>query len=201
MQNAKFKEKEAKNWVVEEYAKVRDNAMKEMSRSRKRVRLPPKTREDLIAQAIGKFGLSKDFDVPKQTISDRVRKKRHTVWQPGEISPVIQVEVLLIPLIICAWALNRPLGVKNTIRLMNSLLKGTETAFKLIKWKEKRQMYNPKANLVDEAWWRGFERRNPELETKAGRKFPRNRADHCTDSAFRKMCDQNKVLSWTSKES
>ena len=35
-----------------------------------------------------------------------------------------------------------------------------------------------------------FGRRNPEIQTKAGRKWPRNRADQMHDVPFRKMYNQ-----------
>ena len=36
-------------------------------------------------------------------------------------------------------------------------------------------------------WWEGFKRRNPELETKAVRKWLRNKADHINIVTFVKM--------------
>ena len=39
-------------------------------------------------------------------------------------------------------------------------------------------------------WWELFKRRNPEIVSKAGKRFVRNRADHCHDVPFQKMYNQ-----------
>ena len=103
------------------------------------------------------------------------------VWHTGVTSPIIMAEVTLTAHIIQAWSLNCPLGVTETIELMNSLISETRHETMLIEWKTKRGILNPDPDvpLLGWSWWEGFKRRNPELETKAGRKWPRNRADHC----------------------
>ena len=83
-----------------------------------------------------------------------------------------------------------PLSVGEYISLMNDILEGTETVAHLIQWKKKKGMHNEDADLLGTAWWRLFKIRNPELDSKVGRKYARNRADHCKDSAFRKMYNQ-----------
>ena len=41
--------------------------------------------------------------------------------------------------------------------------------------------------------WLLFLQRNPDFESKAGKKFATNREDHCHDDAFQKMYSQNQV--------
>jgi len=79
---------------------------------------------------------------------------------------------------------------------MNDLICGTDFETKLIQWKIQRRIYNfdPEMPLVGRKWFSLFMKRNPELVGKAGKKYPRNRAEHCHDSAFNKMCNQNEHL-------
>ena len=102
------------------------------------------------------------------------------------------VEVILVAYIIQAWSLNCPLSISKTIAIMNSFI--IETAFEelVIAWKTKRGILNPNTDvpLVGWKWWLLFKRRNPEIETKAGRKWARNRSDQCHDTPLQKMYNQ-----------
>ena len=190
---AELNRKKAVNWVIAEMWKQRQKLI-EAQPNEKRIRFDKPVRQQLVAQAKEKFDIREAFDVPKQTISNRFRKKRLEVWQPGFISPLIHVEVLLIAQLIVAWSLKCPLSVRASIALMNSMIENTPVAERVIAWKMKDGIYNPDEDLVGRAWWRGFKRRNPELEQKAPRNFERNRADHCTYSAFEKMFNQVEAL-------
>ena len=187
--------KKATNWVTIEFAAARSELEHSNPNRRKRSFLPPGTREDLVARAIVKFGIKGKFDVPRSTIDSRIKADRLEVWQTGEASPVIMVEVTLNAYIIQAWCLNCPLSVSGCIDLMNSLINGTRFEAKLIAWKAKRGILDPNREkpLVGYKWWELFKRRNPEIITKSGRKWPRNRADHCHTVPFMKMYNQNEI--------
>ena len=65
------------------------------------------------------------------------------VWDIGVASPVIMAEVMLTAHIIKTWSLNCPLGVTETIELMNSLISRTEYKEIVIRWKTARGISNP----------------------------------------------------------
>jgi hypothetical protein len=62
---------------------------------------------------------------------------------------------------------------------MNNLISGTTFKSDLIKWKIKKRIYNinPDVPLVRMKWWNLYKQRNPEIVSKAGKKFARNVAD------------------------
>ena len=95
-----------------EFAAARSELEHRNPNRRKRLFLPPGTREDLVARAIVKFGIKGKFDVPRSTIESRMKVDRLEVWQTGEASPIIMVEVTLNAYIIQAWCLNCPLSLR-----------------------------------------------------------------------------------------
>ena len=79
---------------------------------------------------------------------------------------------------------------------MNNIIRGTDFERELVFWKIQRGIYNndPEVPLVGWKWWKLFKRRNPEIVSKAGKKFSRNRSDHCLDTPFQKMYNKKKDL-------
>ena len=148
--------------------------------------------QKLVARSITRFKIEGEFEVPRQTIFSRMKADRLEVWHTGETSPIILVEVTLNVYIICAWVVNCPLTVSRCIELMNNLVSGTRFERKLVAWKTERGMLNPNPEvpLLGWKWWRLYLGRNPEMATKAGRKFPRNRANHCHDTPFQRMFNE-----------
>ncbi|KAL7545121.1 hypothetical protein ACHAWF_013505 [Thalassiosira exigua] len=189
----------ARNYVVVEIARLREKAEKERGGSKKRPKLENGTRERLVEDAKQKFGVKdKDFDVPRQTISDRIKAERLEVFHPGHSSPVLVVETILKAFVFMAHELLCPMNKTTIIALMNSLLHDSVHEARLIKWKRDRGMYasdDEEADLVGLSWYRGFLRRNSDIESKKGTKLAANRRDHCTFAAFKKMYNQaEKVL-------
>ncbi len=78
------------------------------------------------------------------------------------------------------------------IALMNNLICWIEFETKLIEWKIQKGIYNedPDQLLLDPKWWILFKRHNPEIKSKAGRKYSQNPAAHCHIDAFSKMHNQ-----------
>ena len=148
------------------------------------------THAKLIEQVKDTFNIAGEFDVPRQTIHNCIKTMNLEVWHSGERSPVIVIEVILISYIIIAWSLNCPLDVGACIAMMNEMIEDTVYEEMLIEWKVERKMYIPDAPLLGYAWFKGLKRRNPEIESKTGRKYPKNRSKHARDSAFSKMYNQ-----------
>ena len=183
--------KEAVNHVVVEYNRLQELAKAQNEKSKKRIRVEAGTRAKLVATAKTLYNIKdKKFDVPKNTIQNRIKTTRLEVWQPGEKSPVLMIEVVLKAYILTAFLVECPLNVSETIALMNDLIDGTEHEASLIEWKMKRNMYDPDSPLLNRAWWRSFKIRNPDVVAKTGRKYARNRSGHCHYEAFFKMCNQ-----------
>ena len=65
--------KQARNWLVVEISLLRENAKTSLRRTNRRFRLRPGTREKLITKAVDMFHIKGTFDVPKQTINNRLR--------------------------------------------------------------------------------------------------------------------------------
>lgn len=194
-----FNEKKAVNWVCQEYDK-HVKAVNESNRRRRRAsekakRVETGTRARLVAEAKEKFKIKdKSFDVPKQTINDRIKSERLEVWHPGSCSPIAMVEVIIKAHIIAAARVNAPLSVTNIITLANKLIEGTKHETELREWKKKHCYYDPAAPLLGRKWFANFMKRNPDLESKYGQKFARNRDAHTHDAAFTKMSDQIEVV-------
>ena len=194
-----FNEKMAVNWVCQEYDK-HVKAVKESNRRRRRAsekakRVETGTRARLVAEAKEKFNIKdKSFDVPKQTINNRIKSENLEVWHPGSCSPIAMVEVIIKAHIIAAARVNAPLSVTNIITLANKLIEGTTHETELREWKQKHCYYDPAAPLLGRKWFANFMKRNPDLESKYGQKFARNRDAHTHDAAFTKMSDQIEVV-------
>ena len=177
--------KQAANWVVVSYAALLEERKENCAK-----RLEYGTRKKLVERAITKFGIKGEFDVPKQTISNRIATERLEVWHRGTESPLLEVEVILTSFIYTAHRLCCPLDVGDVIALMNALISGTVHEKRLNKWKKAHCCYNADSPLVSNKWFRNYRIRNPELWLQKARKYARNREDHCNFVTFSKMYDQ-----------
>jgi hypothetical protein len=126
--------------------------------------------------------------VSKQTVDARIQAGRHNVFHPGTPSPVIAVEPILVAMITTAYELDAPMNVKQCKDAMNEMLRGTRLEAEIIAQRKKEGTYNPNQPLLGKKWWQGFSKRNEALVKKCvGKKFARNRAEHCTYDALLKM--------------
>eukprot|EP00985_Skeletonema_marinoi_P025460 scaffold18760_cov166-Skeletonema_marinoi.AAC.1 len=179
--------KEAVNWVVAQYAEEKRIKEDENKHSKKRVRVANGFRDTLVKQAKEQFQIDdEDYDVPLRTIESRIKADRLEVWQPGEVSPIIETEVALTSLIIMAGELKSPLSVGDIIHMANRLIEGTPVAKTLIDWKRKKGMdVDPDLPLLGTAWYRGFSARNRQLlEAQNGTKLARRREEQCDYPSF-----------------
>jgi len=184
-------EKEIVNWVVQKYASLQQEAKEANAKSIiKRVRVPNGTLAQLTDEAKKTFNYEGNISLPMTTVKSRIKSGNLEVWHPGVVSPILALEVLLTSMIYTAHSLMCPLSVSQCKDLMNSMLEGTEHEAALIEWKTVRNMYNPDAPLVGDAWWQGYSERNPQISSQTCRKFAKNRAEAVLFEYFEKMYNQ-----------
>ena len=168
-----------------EYAQLQQDAASK-SLPEKKVRVKAGLQKELVAEAKNMFEIEGDFDVPKQTINNRIKAEKLEVFHTGVGSPTLHIETFLVALIISAWRVKFPLLPSECILLMNKLIEDTELEAETIVWKMKQKCYDRNAELLlGLGWWRGFRRRNIGIvNSKVGQNISRQRASHCTYQAF-----------------
>jgi hypothetical protein len=170
------------NWVVTEYIELQEAAGKRVKKG---------TLTKLVHEAKTTFEIEGEFDVSPQLINHRKSTGNHEVWHRGTPSPLLAAEPVLVSFILTAANSNAPLSVGNCIQLMIDLAEDTGIGAKLIAWKKKHCVYDKDSPLLGRKWWEGFKKRNSELiDSKVGRKFAKNRADHANYTNHYKMYSQ-----------
>jgi hypothetical protein len=175
--------KKVTNWITQEYIQKRNEVEAAGGR------VSDGFLGELIKQAIANDEmLDESFSVSKQTINARKKKKRPTVWHPGTRSPVEAAEPILVSMITKAHKLNAPWTVGQCKAAMNELIKGTKIEADIIAQRIKDRCYDPSKPLLGKGWWRGFKRRNEAVvKSCVGKKYARNRSEHCTYDAIFQM--------------
>jgi hypothetical protein len=109
-----------------------------------------------------------DFSVAKQTFNSRVKLGNLEVKHSGEAPPLLPVEVTLRALILATDNANSQLNIAEAIELMNNLIRDTSYAEVFAAFKLRRGLgaTDPNKPLVGMGWWRGFLRRNRDIESK-----------------------------------
>jgi hypothetical protein len=176
--------KKATNRVARMYIKKR-KALEAEGGSR----LPDGTLGNLIKEAIEKDELlDQSFTVSKQTIHAREKAKKPTVWHRGTTSPVIAVEPILVSMITKAHELDAPWTVSQCKAAMNELIKGTKIEAEIIAKRKKEGTYDESKPLLGKGWWKGYKKRNDAVvKSCVGKKYARNRSEHCTYAALIQM--------------
>lgn len=87
------------------------------------------------------------------------------------VSPIINVEPLLVSLIVQLRRMCTPISCATGLALANLLIQGTETEEKVIKWKKKYSYISDTMSdddsTLSRGYWNGFMRRNKrEIESK-----------------------------------
>lgn len=152
----------ATNWVVIQYAGLLQKAKETNTKVRNGAM------QELNAEARLNFNLGDDFSVAKQTVNSRVKSGNLEVKHSGEASPLLPVEVTLRALILAADSANSQLNIAEAIELMNNLIRDTSYAEVFAAFKLRRGLgaTDPNKPLVGMGWWRGFLRRNRDIESK-----------------------------------
>jgi hypothetical protein len=120
------------------------------------------------------FELTSDFNVPKTTIHCRIKSGNLEVWQPGQQSMLLHMEVILKAYLFMASNLNCAFSVTESIALVNNLIEGLEIAKQFIIWKKQRGIYSEEAKVLGRRWWSLLKKRNPDVVIRAGQKFKKN---------------------------
>jgi hypothetical protein len=177
-------EMEATNYVVIEY----DIAQKEAKKQGNQ-RAPKGTRDNLIKVAKELFDVKDDFDVPSSTIDSRIKAGNLEVFHPGENPIVLPLEPIFVTFILKSAIAGNPVRVGEALALCNEILMSSATfKAKVIAWKKDRGIYDPAGWLLGYDWFRRFRLRNEGIITATvGKKFAKNRADHCCYPPFEKM--------------
>jgi hypothetical protein len=116
---------DARNWVCNEYAAEQD---------KNNGTAPAGLRRELIKNAKERFNIEDPkFDVSKQTIFNRIKADRLTVFGPGSPLVVLPMEVTLNTIIISAWEHNHPLTCGEVMHAANCLIEGTPFAAEIIR--------------------------------------------------------------------
>ena len=83
-------EKEAINWVVNEYAQLKEEAQKKNKGSVRRIRVENEALKKLAIRAKEKFDIKDQFNVPLSTVQSRIRADNLKVWHHGTVSPSLR---------------------------------------------------------------------------------------------------------------
>ena len=145
------------------------------------VRLTKGRLNEIIQSVTKKRNLTVDQIISPEAI--RQRSKRNQVitnGHNGPVSPLHDIEPMLVELMIQLCRMRQPLTVGNCKDLINAVIKDTPTQQRLVEWKKQHSHYSgiiEDDGQVGDGYWRAFLVRNKDkLETKKGEKFELNRA-------------------------
>ena len=94
-----------------------------------------------------KFEISGKFNAPRKTILSRIKADKLVVFNTGVSLSVLEIEPCLVVIVISAWECGYPLSVGECILVAKKLVEGTIFPKKMIKFKTKRNAYDPNAPL------------------------------------------------------
>jgi hypothetical protein len=134
----------------------------------------------------------KKFDVEDLSIAESMiweRAARGSVPNPtrtGRVTPMEEIEPLLVTFIICLQRIGQPLSSTEFIQLANSLIEGSPLEEKVLA--SKRGMKSGAAN--GEGYYKSFMNRNKDkIDSKCPRKFPADRTKWTTYPNIESMYD------------
>lgn len=141
----------------------------------------------LIIEAAKKKFNVEDLLIPESMIRDRA--SRGTVENPsgaGRVSPMAEIEPLLVTFVICMQRIGQPLNQTSFLELANSLIEGTPLEKKVLA--SKKGGKSGKANGI--RYYSLFlQRHKEEIDSKCPRKFPADRTTWTTYSNIDSMYD------------
>jgi hypothetical protein len=121
--------------VAQDYKNALDDVEKQaLHHSSGRRHIRKGTLDRIIEYAKKKHNVD-HLEIPKETIKSRVKRGCLAPSHPGLVSPMEQVEPILVELCIRLGRARQPLKCKNFIPLANSLVKGTLTEQEVIAFK------------------------------------------------------------------
>jgi hypothetical protein len=159
----------------------------------KNQKLPKGSLDELIEAAKQKHGVPEDVIICKGTIRQRVKRGSNN-GHVGQQSPMLDVEPYLVELIIKLAEMRTPITMSQGLQLANSLIKGSKTQDKVVKWKEHNcQPYRIGKQNADlgAAYWQAFLKRNRHhIRTKKAVKFDDKRSQWCNYLNMEEMYTQ-----------
>lgn len=116
----------------------------------------------LIIEAREKFNLREDQKISEGTIKSRVKRgnlkgKDGTIWFH---TPMKEVEPFLVATVVQLIRFDKALNKNEFLQLAHSVIKGTPTEQKVIRWKKKCKIYDAEAPLLGNGFYKNFMKRN-----------------------------------------
>jgi hypothetical protein len=141
----------------------------------------------LIIEAAKKKFNVEDFFIGESMIRERAtRGKVSNPTSRGRVSPMAEIEPLLVTFVICLQRIGQPLNPTTFLELANSLTKGTPLEEKILASK-----HGGKSGAANgKSYFTGFMKRNKdEIDFKCPRKFPADRTTYTTYPNIESMYD------------
>ena len=173
---------DAKNEIAQKYNKLREAAARTESRvkygSLKKIIQTVKSNRNIKA------------DISSSAIRKRVQRNSlvsHHV-AGGQVSPLQKIEPIIIDIILQMARIRQCLSPSKGLKLVNSIIKGTNIQDELIKWKQKNTPND--CGTVGIGYWNKFLKRNKtKLVSRRGQKYELNRQNWTTYANFVHMYD------------
>ena len=154
-------------------------------------RLKVGTLSGIIKKFKSKYKLDESVVINKGTIRARSYKKSLIVSGLGPVSPMAEVEPVLVDLIIKMSTIRRCLTPTQCLHLANDIIAGTKVEEKVIEFKKKIYKKNYESAKLGQNYWKGFLRRwGNVLTSKRGQKFALDRSNATTFTNINKMYDE-----------
>jgi hypothetical protein len=147
---------------------------------------------DQIIQDTKRRNKLEHLEISKKMIRMRISRRSLAPPHRGLVSPMEQIEPMLVELCIRLGRARQPMKCKNFIPLVNSIIKGTLTEKEVIEFKARYSHGDKKSESAElgKGYYNGFLKRNGHrLVSKRGEKFAANRAEWSTYENFVKMYD------------
>ena len=132
----------------------------------------------------GELKLNKNVNISPSAIRQRYYRKKEVCHHvAGHISPLEKIEPTVISIIIHMGRIRQSLSPSQGLRLVNSLIKGTEIEKELVQWKQK--FSNNNSPSVGNGYWARFMKRNKDkIVSRRGQRYELNRQKWTTYSNF-----------------
>jgi Tc5 transposase DNA-binding domain len=146
------------------------------------------TVDSIIESAIAEFNLT-PTSISKQTIYSRVRRNNTAGTQPQKMSPIEEIEPLIVEWCVKLAKMGKPLTRNDVIELASEIIEGTKYTDNLIKFKDKRNIQEDgERSRLSHGWYRGFMNRHKEaLKRRKCKVKDTNRHTWCTYENFANM--------------
>ena len=172
----------SKNEIATLYKAERDQAGKKRL---KRGRL-----DDIIKEVKERNSLPDDIVIDKPLIRQRMKQNIFvSVGHAGLSSPLTKIEPEIVETLIQLSKMRQSLTPSQSVKLINSMITGTDIQQKLISFKQKYSHGGD--GTVGVGYWNGFKKRNADkIVSKRGQKYELDRDNWTTYSNFLQMYDQ-----------